>query len=62
MSNSEPDIEEVMRTLEALGVIRRWWCDRCQDHVPYRCLEMSERASRLSHGRAKHVTPDNEDG
>jgi hypothetical protein len=51
------DLERAWRELEARGLIRRWWCERCDDKVPYRCLEMSEEQSRRKHDAARHPSP-----
>jgi hypothetical protein len=45
------EIEQIMRDLEAAGLIKRWYCDVCEDFVPYKCFEMSEDKSRKGHAR-----------
>lgn len=48
------DLEQTFVELEAMGLIRRWWCEGCEDKVPYRCLEMTEAQSRASHEAGRH--------
>ncbi len=54
MEDDDP-IEQAMRELETLGLIARWWCERCQDRVPYRTHEMTEAQSRRLHN-GRHAT------
>lgn len=54
MTQSGDPIEELVR----MGVLGRWWCERCEDWVPYkkvaldptRHVAMTEAESRQLHG------------
>ena len=54
MTTPDTEIEAVFARLERIGLIKRWFCEPCDDHVPYRCFEMTEPQSRRKHNRSRH--------
>lgn len=60
-SQSRAETEAAILDLVRAGVLGRWWCERCEDHVPYRLVSLDERfpmmtetESRQRHNEAAH--------
>lgn len=47
----EEHVNDSIKRLLDLGLLSRWWCPKCHDHVLYRTLDMTERKSRRLHAQ-----------
>jgi hypothetical protein len=58
----DKEIEEGFDKMVRLGILGRWWCERCEDWVPFKKLALdpvrdrvlTEAKSRSLHAAAQH--------